>query len=92
MNHADIKVGAVLRVPAGADLTRGQTYYCRVDRIEHVGDQNHPYMHAFASVMRADGRLTRRWIRREDRYRPVTVYIVVNMNQISEHKPTGEIR
>jgi len=90
MKADDITAGVILRVPAGADLIRNQTYYCRVDTVEAFGSSG--YAHLMVTRMRADGRMTRRWHRSELRYRVVTSYVVVDIEKITEHQPTGEIR
>lgn len=90
MNPDDIKAGVILRVPAGADLTRGQTYYCRVDRVEVLGSAG--FIHLMVTKMRADGRITRRFSKSDWKYHPVGAYAIVDTEKISVHQPTGEVR
>lgn len=54
MKPEEITAGVELRIPAGADLTRSQTYYARVDQVADQGGNG--YVHVFMTRMNAAGR------------------------------------
>lgn len=78
MKPEEITAGVELRVPAGADLSRKQTYYARVDEVANTVNG---YVHAFVTLMNAAGRV-RTTTRHGDRG-PATAYAMVNAEMCS---------
>ncbi len=84
MNADDVKVGRYLRVPAGADMTRSTTYYCQVTEVAAVHDG---FVHVRATKTNKAGDPSRRFTKREGIFSHVHVYAILNLAEISLHRP-----
>lgn len=82
MNADEIQPGRYLRVPAGADLTRGTTYYCQVRELAAVCEG---YAHIWVTMTNVMGKPTRR--KRKGEYRDVTAMVIAKLAEITRHAP-----